>query len=64
MCNNYTGVICKQLQLLGAHHILHVSRIKVKDNRVRKMNRKFGTTVHSCTSNTPRSRVWQSKKNG
>ena len=43
--------ICYLLALLGAHHFLHVSRIRVKRNR-----RKFLKTIINCKDFMSRSR--------
>jgi hypothetical protein len=37
--------ICRLLALLGAHHILHVSRIKVKGVHVWRLNTKFALKI-------------------
>jgi hypothetical protein len=38
--NTELNPICHLLALLGAHHILHVSRIRVKELKERKKERK------------------------
>jgi len=48
--NSELNPICHPLALLGAHHILHVSRIRVKDSPREKDGRTVTTTVVELTS--------------
>jgi len=52
--------ICHLLALLGAHHILHISRIKVKEKRILEMGR--GSTRSHCVENSLWKSLWFCRK--
>jgi hypothetical protein len=44
--NTELNTICHLLALLGAHHILHISGVRVKGRNYKRMKRSYGEELH------------------